>query len=60
VKFAINLLRNLSIVVILAVILYIIKPEIMAQVFLEYWMYFTPLLLLLVVFLAFPRKRKKQ
>ncbi len=59
-KFAINLLRNLSIVVILAVILYIIKPEIMAQVFLEYWMYFTPLLLLLVVFLAFPRKRKKQ
>jgi O-antigen/teichoic acid export membrane protein len=60
VKFAINLLRNLSIVVILAVILYIIKPEIMAQVFLEYWMYFTPLLLLLAVFLAFPRKRKKQ
>ena len=59
-KFAINLLRNLSIVVILAVILYIIKPEIMAQVFLEYWMYFTPLLLLLAVFLAFPRKRKKQ
>ena len=59
-KFAINLLRNLAIMVILAVILYIVKPEIMAQVFLEYWMYFTPLLLLLVVFLAFPRKRKKE
>ena len=59
-KFAINLLRNLAIVVVLAVILYIVKPEIMAQVFLEYWMYFTPLLLLLVVFLAFPRKRKKE
>lgn len=59
-KFAINLLRNLAIVVVLAVILYVIKPEIMAQVFLEYWMYFTPLLLLLVVFLAFPIKRKKE
>lgn len=58
-KFTINLLRNVAIVVVLAVILYVIKPEIMVQVFLEYWMYFTPLLLLLVVFLAFPRKRKK-
>ena len=58
-RFAINLLRNLAIMVILAVILYIIKPEIMARGFLEYWMYFTPLLLLLVVLLAFPLKRKK-
>jgi hypothetical protein len=57
-KFVINLLRNLAIVVVLAVIFYIIKPEIMAKVFLEYWLYFTPLLLLLVVLLAFPRKKK--
>jgi hypothetical protein len=57
-KFVINLLRNLAIVVVLAVIIYIIRPEIMAKVFLEYWLYFTPLLLLLVVLLAFPRKKK--
>jgi hypothetical protein len=60
VKFTINFLRNLAIVVVMAVILYVIKPEIMAQVFLEYWLYFTPLLLLMVVLLAFPRKRKKE
>lgn len=57
-RFIISLLRNLAIVVVLAVVLYVIQPEIMAKVFLEYWLYFTPLMLLLVVLLAFPRKKK--
>lgn len=57
-SFTIRLLRNLAILVVLAVVLYVVWPEIMAKVFLEYWLYFTPLLLLLVVFLAFPLKKK--
>ena len=57
-RFTIRLLRNLAILVVLAVVLYVIQPEIMAKVFLKYWLYFAPLLLLLVVFLAFPFKKK--
>jgi hypothetical protein len=59
-RFLINLLRNLALVIVVGVILYLWKPNVVANVFFDYVGYFGPLLALLIVVFALPlRKREK-
>ena len=53
-----NLLRNLVFLIVLGLVLYIINPDIMKQVYDLYWALFGPIVILMVIVAAFPSKRR--
>jgi len=57
-KFLRKLVINLILIVVLFLVVYIIYPDIMGQVFQTYWMLFGPIGLLLLVVTALPRSRR--
>ncbi len=60
-QFAINLMRNLALLVVVSLILFFSKPDTFVDVVAEYGKYFGPLLLMFVVIFAIPlRKTQKR
>jgi tetratricopeptide (TPR) repeat protein len=56
-EFLKDLLRNLAILIAIGIVLYIIAPDMMKQVFQLYGMLFGPIAILLVIVAALPRKK---
>lgn len=56
-KFLIKLLKNLAFLVGIGIVLYILFPEMMANVFQLYGKIFGPLALLALIVAALPRKK---
>jgi len=56
-KFLIKLLKNLAFLVGIGIVLYILFPEMMADVFQLYGKIFGPLALLALIVAALPRKK---
>jgi len=57
-EFLKDLLRNLAFLIGIGVVLYIIAPDMMRQVFQLYGMLFGPIAILLVIVAALPRKKR--
>jgi hypothetical protein len=55
-----GLLRNLALLLIIGVVLFILFPDTMKQVFQLYGALFGPLSIILVVVAALPRKRRRR
>jgi len=53
-----GLLRNLAFIVVLGIVLFLIFPDIMKQVSQIFGGLFGPLLILIVIVAAFPRKKR--
>ena len=58
-QFLKNLLRNLALLIVLGLVLLLIFPDLMKQVYQLYGSLFGPLVILMVVFGAFPRRRTR-
>jgi hypothetical protein len=54
-----DLLRNLALLLIIGVVLFILFPDTMKQVFQLYGALFGPLAIILLVVAALPRKRRR-
>jgi hypothetical protein len=54
-----NLLRNILILVVIGVVIYLMYPAIMGQVFQFYWMLFGPLAIVMLIVFALPRRSRK-
>lgn len=59
-QFLKNLLRNLLILVALGVVVYLLYPTIMGQVFQVYWLLYGPLVIVMLVVFSLPRKRRRR
>ena len=58
--FVIAFIQNLGILLLIGLILFIIFPDIMSQVFQVYGLVFTPaLIVILIIVAALPRKRRR-
>ena len=59
-EFLKDLLRNLAFLIAIGIVLYIIAPDMMKQVFQLYGMLFGPIAILLVIVAAVPRKKRSK
>lgn len=59
-KFFLNFLKNLGILVAIGIVIFLLEPEMMRQVFDVYGLLFGPIALLFVVVAALPRKRNSR
>lgn len=55
-----NLLRNILILVVIGVVIYLMYPAIMGQVFEVYWMLFGPLAIVMLIVFALPRRSRRR
>lgn len=53
-QFAINLMRNLALLVVLSLIFFFVKPDVFVDVVADYGKYFGPLLAMFVIIFAIP------
>jgi Na+/serine symporter len=58
-EFLKNLLRNLAILIVIGLVLLIISPDLMKQVYQFFGALFGPLVILILIVGALPRRRKK-
>lgn len=56
-QFAINLMRNLALLVVLSLIFFFVKPDVFVDVVADYGKYFGPLLAMFVVIFALPLRK---
>jgi hypothetical protein len=55
-----NLLRNLLILVAIGVVVYLLYPEVMGQVFQTYWTLWGPLAIVILVVAALPKRSRRR
>ncbi len=59
-RFLKDLLRNLAILIGILIVIYLISPDIMGQVFELYGSLFGPLAILILIIFALPRRRRSR